>query len=453
MSKPCASKRSHALPRLIVGLVFLYAASLAGCGNSFDTAYAAATKGRTGQALYDELLRLDQSYPMRLKLKIDLGASLLSVGDLKGAKTYLDQGERLIGPFVDARFKYALYAEQAELKFREGEFDGALANAAMAIACPSGDELGIVLLKAKAESALKDQAAALEDFDAGWAAHRGSMGAEDYRAYAVALHEAGRVADALQVLGDYQKAYPYDPGLGLVESGCYEKLGDMSSAILSAFKEYEFRRGIAGISGQALLEALDAGLGNAGAGTAGSKKSLERLVTSLKAFVRGDWSRVEDVPERGFGEYVRLAAKLEAGTVSAAELERYILLEPSLRSFQSYYCHLWRGNEEESRILFVEGGEAPAREVRSPGAGHGHGARGAQGARTNPWHRRGGGREASRAFGDRRDILKHPKGRAPLATRARHGPPRNSRKRLPTLLRLRPRQDIRRSVDENLPRD
>jgi hypothetical protein len=76
---------------------------------------------------------------------------------------------------------------------------------------------------------------------------------------------------------------------------------------------------------------------------------MERLVASLKAFVHGDWKSVAEVPETCFGEYIMLAARLESGSASAAQLERYILLEPALKSFQAYYYHLWRGMRKELR--------------------------------------------------------------------------------------------------------
>lgn len=231
-----------------------------GCGSSFATTYDAWTKGKTGQALYDELLRLDQAYPNRLRLKIDLGERLLSAGDLEGAKTYLDRGDRLVGPFVDSHLKYILYADQAKLNLRMGAFQGALAYSTKAIACSSDDELGVIFTRAKTESAFDDKSAALKDFDRGWGARKASMSAEDYRAYALALKGAGRDADAICLLGDYQKAFPYDPGLGILESGCYEKLGDIRAAILSAFKDYEYRRSFGGLSDKALAEGMDAAI-------------------------------------------------------------------------------------------------------------------------------------------------------------------------------------------------
>lgn len=319
------------------------------CKGSFEKTYETQTKGKTGQALYDSLLRLDQAYPDRLQLKIDLGARLLSSGENEGAKAYLDRGEKLLGLFVDSRSKYFLYADQAELKLRCGEFKEAIVYATKAFASSAEDSLGVVFTRAKAESALKDKDAALKDFDKGWAAQARSMSSEDYHAYAAALMESGRDADAIRLLGEYQKIYPYEQGIGLLESSCYEGIGDMGPAILSAFKEFEFRRPSGAISNKKLFDNLDAALKKSGAAGSESNEVLERLALSIKAFVKGDWNSATAIPLRGFGEYIALAAKLESGSASAAELGRYILLEPALKSFQTYYYHLWRGMKADAR--------------------------------------------------------------------------------------------------------
>ncbi len=330
--------------------------AFSGCGNPFDKAYEAGVRGKSGQALSDELLRLDQAYPNQLRLKLDLGARLLAAGDLKAAATYLDRGEKLVGPFRfhDPRLVYALCADKAELHFRSGDFREACAYAAKAIAQEPVDSLGVVFTRAKAESALGDMAAALKDFDGGWAAHKATMGAEDYSAYAIELKKAGRDADAITVSEGYQRIWPYDPGIGFLESGCHERLGDISAAIVSAFKEYEYSRPYGGISDKALIESLDAAIPKVAGLPSTSRKAVERLVASLKAFIHGEWKLVADIPGDGFGEYLCLAARLESGNASIAELERYILLEPSLKSFQAYYCHLWHGLKKDPRSWSVK---------------------------------------------------------------------------------------------------
>ncbi len=322
-----------------------------GCGNPFDRAYETGVKEKTGQSLYDELLRLDQAYPNQLRVKLDLGARLLAAGDLKGAETYLDRGERLVGPFRfhDPRLVYALYADKAELNLRSGDFKAACAYADKALAGESVDVLGVMFTRAKAESALGDMGAALKDFDGGWAAQKASMSAEDYRSYAIELQRAGRDADAIRVSEDYQRTWPYEPGIGFLESGCHERLGDISAAIVSAFKEYEYNRPFGGISDKALIASLDAAIPKDAGLPSTSRKAVDRLVASLKAFIHGEWKLVTDIPGDGFGEYLGLAARLETGKATVAEVERYILLEPSLKSFQAYYCHLWHGLKKDPR--------------------------------------------------------------------------------------------------------
>jgi hypothetical protein len=310
------------------------------CAPSFDAAYASATAGKSGRELYDELLRLDQAYPGRLRLKLELGSRLLAEGDFKGARTYLDQGEKLLRPISRASLKYSLFADQAALLFLEGGHKDALAYASKALAVSPQDELGVVFTKAKAEAALKDKAQALKDFDKGWADHKAGMSDQDYRFYLEALLEAGRDADALALLGEYQKAYPYDAGLGIVEAGCRERLGDSGGAALALFKEYEHARALCVINDAALVESLDAAVKKS---PPESRKSVESLVSCLKAFAARDWKKAAGISVKGFGEYIALASKLEEGSPTNPELEGYLLLEPSLKSFQAYYYHLWRG--------------------------------------------------------------------------------------------------------------
>jgi tetratricopeptide (TPR) repeat protein len=327
---------------------------LAACDGSFEATYASSIKGMSGQVLYDELLRLDQAYPNRIGPKLDLGARLLSAGEYKGAKAYLDRAEKLLGPFTEARYKYALFADQAELKLREGAYKESLAYATKAISASPKDELGVVFTKAKAESAIRDRSAALEDFGRGWISSRASMSVEDYRSYISALSLAGRDADEIQVLREYQKNHPYDPGVGLLESGCYKRLGDFGAAILCTFKEYEHGRASGAFSEIALAEALDAVMGKGEPKPPSPMKELKSLIASLKAFVGGDWKAGAGVPELGFGEYVALASRLEGGSASSSDLERYLLLEPSFKSFQSYYYHLWRGMRKDARSYSIK---------------------------------------------------------------------------------------------------
>jgi hypothetical protein len=337
------------LARRIGSFALLCILFLSGCADAFAAEYLSANKGKAGRPLYEELVRLDQAYPNRLRLKIDLGAMLLSRDDLQGAKAYLDSGEKLLGPFADPRSSYVLYADQAALKLRGGACKEAVTYATKAISASAVDELGVVFTKAKAELSLKDRAAALKDYDKGWSACRSSMSAEDYSSYAEALMGAGRYADAILAMSEFQKAFPYYPGIGLLESECYERVSDESSAILCAYKEYEFQRSFANSSHKAVFEVPDSALEKRGAASSGAQKSAERLVASLKAFSAGDWKAVVGVPCHGFGEYVVLAAKLESGPASAADLERYILLEPYLKSFQSYYGHLWHVLKKDER--------------------------------------------------------------------------------------------------------
>ncbi len=53
-------------------LLILCLSCMSACSGSFDKAYDAQTKGKTGQAFFDGLVRLDQTYPNKLALKLEI---------------------------------------------------------------------------------------------------------------------------------------------------------------------------------------------------------------------------------------------------------------------------------------------------------------------------------------------------------------------------------------------
>jgi len=335
---------------LAIGMLFFVI--VVSCGESFEKLYESQTTDKSGQELYQALLRLDQTYPNKIKLKINIGTMLLVSGDLAGAKAYLDRGEKLVGVFTDKETKYALFSSKAELALREGDPSEALKYAEKAISASKTDRKGVVFTRAKAHVGLGNTKDALNDFDKGWSEHKDTMTAEDFRAYAIQLVKGGRDSDAIEILRVFQGKYPYEAGVGLIESGCYERSGDLKSAILSAFKEYEYARAFGGLSDKDLTSSLDIALAKS---ERISRKALERFVAAIKSFVNEEWTGVGDIDASGFGEYIVLAARLENGNASTMDIERYLLMESSMRSFQAYYYHLWRGLRKIARANGTSG--------------------------------------------------------------------------------------------------
>jgi hypothetical protein len=308
-----------------------------------------------GVELFNSLLALDQEFPDRLVLKVNIGGMLLAAGDLVKAEAYLKQGQKLCRRKLfrrgrDPETEYLLFTNLAELYLRKGEFTEGLRHAEQARDLGVEDRIGVFLTEAKCRLGLGEAEEALELFRSGWEEHREQFSREDLDIYAELLARREAWTELLQVFRHYEQTYGYQLGLGIHESAAHERLGRINEGILSAFKELEYQRylGLIDASVQAQrLRALEEKLADTS-----WNPDLQggTLVQGLKAFAAGRWSEahaalesVELDEEIPFYRYSVVASRLESGQANLEDLVRYIDLEADFRELPGYYYHLWRG--------------------------------------------------------------------------------------------------------------
>ena len=311
-------------------------AVLCGCSSeSFASEYAAI--GRSADP-GPALAALDQKYPNKLELKIDLGARSWSAGNLRQAEAYWRRAETLAGtagPAADA----ILWADLAQAALLRGDQDAALTYADRAVEYRD-EKLGAVFTRAKAHLARHENQQALADFKTGWNTKRSTMTAQDYRLYAKSLMDVQEYAQAFGVLESYRERFSYEQGTGLVESACLEHLGRYDESILLAWADVDFQQSQGRISKTqtaANLRALES-------------KILVRNVPPDRAglmTVRAVRSLTEGGRPPGFdagllavspeARLLEIGVRLRSGHVSETDLKTYAALERRFRSFSSYY--------------------------------------------------------------------------------------------------------------------
>jgi hypothetical protein len=334
-------------------LLSLFLLMLLGCGqkdSTFQADYKAALESKSGQELFNTLIQLDQKYPDRLEVKVDLGAFLLAAGDTYKARIYLESAEKLAGRNGDAKLKVLLFTNLAELSYRDKKYPDAVRYADSALALNPTEPLGVVFTRAKAYYVQGKNKEALSDFDTGWGNARSTMIPDDFRAYSALLVESSQPEKALEVLGEYQYRFVYETGTGLTESVLLEKLGKVEESILSAFKELEYQRYFGALMDESASENLDS------LGAKLKPGPAKTLAETLRRFVAGDWKAVvknadilERLKEQPFAHYVMLAARMEEGAPSEETLALFLALEPHFRGLPGFYYHLWRGMKGGSK--------------------------------------------------------------------------------------------------------
>jgi hypothetical protein len=315
---------------------------------SFQKAYSSIDRARGPDKLIADLLRLDQEYPDRFPLKHDIGLLLLQNGDPVSAGPYLSRALTLSGGRRTASEISTLYGGLAIVAYANRDFPKSVEFGKKALneKTPEADPFGFIT--GRALLAQNKQKEALEYLDAAWAKARPSMSPEDYRAYARALEAAGRSADVVAVLAAFEASYPYEPGLGLMQSAAYERLGDFDAAVLCAFKEAEY--GTAYGASRAAdvkknLGALGRKLDDKVFNPSGKGKTA---LAAVSAFARKDWKTAGQQFEQRkgmdpFEKYMLLSAYIEAGRAGAPDMEAYAELMPSMRSLPPYFYRLYLG--------------------------------------------------------------------------------------------------------------
>jgi len=315
---------------------------------SFNKAYASIDRSHGAGRLLADLVRMDQDYPDRFVLKHEIGVLYLQQGGPALAAPYLERALTLAGRSTTASDRATLYGGLAIVAYSRGDFPKAVEYGKKALDVKVGEAPAFGFITGRALLAQDKQKEALAYLDAAWAVARASMSAEDYRAYARALESSGRNLDLIAVLDSYESAFPYEPGLGLMQSAAYERLGDFDASVLAAFKEAEYATAYGASRGtyiQGNLSAIRKKLDDKEFNPTGAGKSALDAVT---AFAGSDWAGAERMFERRAGsgtfeKYLLLSARIEAGHAAAADLDTFAALQPSLRSLPPYYYRLYAG--------------------------------------------------------------------------------------------------------------
>jgi len=352
------------LPISLLLLCIVAAATLSCSGDAaFKKAYAAIDRSRGIEKLISDLVRVDQEFPDRFQLKHEIGMLCLQKGDPGSAAPYLQRAYALAGNRIKGPEKATLCGGLAIVSYSRGDYSNAVEYGRKALSVKTDEAAPFGFITGRALLAEGKHKEAMEYFDDAWASARASMSMEDYRAYARSLESAGRHADLVTVLDSYEASYPYEPGLGLMQSAAYERLGDLDAAVLSAFKEAEYGNAY-GASKPADIQNNLAALGRklddktfnpAGKG----KTALEAVI----AFARRDWTAAARLFKKrngtgAFENYLFLSSLIEMTRATPADMDAYAALLPHLRSLPPYFYRLYLGlrvipNQSSDRMADV----------------------------------------------------------------------------------------------------
>jgi hypothetical protein len=316
---------------------------MTGCSpDPFQSEYAAVQKDAVTHDPWSALVALDQKFPNRLALKIDLGARSWAAGNFQQAEAYWARGETLAGTAGDA-LDAVLWADLAQAALVRGDTAKAVGYADRAVRFKD-EKLGAILTRAKAHLARNEDKQALEDFKTGWETKRQTMTAADYGSYARALVADKNYALAFEVLENYRENRPYEPGTGLVESACLENLGRYDESVLAALVDVDYQRSRGLIASEQVIQNLKTLETKIASRGLPPEKSGLTTVRAATAWVQGDYKKVDfdnnllaaSVDARFF----RLNAQLRSGRVGDADLKAYANLEARFHDFPSYYLGL-----------------------------------------------------------------------------------------------------------------
>lgn len=336
-----------------VAAIFVTTLFLLACGRknpAFEAEYTRLHAEQGGEGLVNGLISLESANPDQGRIKLDLGAIYLGRGDLSKARSYLEAALRLERSLPSKDSRYALRADLAELELRSGASEKAVARAGEAVALVKADPLGVVYTRAKAYADMGKKTEALADLDSAWKTLRDKATAEDCRVYIGLLVDAGRLAEAIAILDHYQDTFPYEFGIGILESQCYEKMGDIDRSVVAAYKELEYAHSYGAVDTREIESNL-ADLRKRLDDTSWNPKGQGMAVLdALLAYGRSDPRAVALLGEAGkllpgesFLDYARIGLLLESGNPDSGDIKAYLELERHFKALPSYYARLWRG--------------------------------------------------------------------------------------------------------------
>jgi tetratricopeptide (TPR) repeat protein len=323
------------------------------CGGSkeFDDRFDRAMSGLKGEELLNELYALDQKYQDKLVLKVNIGAMLFAKGDTDKASIYLLKGEEIAGKSNDNKLKAELFTHLAELSLYMENYKKGIEYADKSIIFDKSDPMGVVFVKAKCHYYLGEPGKAMATFDEGWVKHKGIMSKDDMSFYMSLLRDMEKYEKALEVAREYGRLFDYEPGIGIIESVFYEKLGKVNESIICAAKDLEYARYSGNIDTKEELtrlhnlevKAKDKSWNPKGLG----KETLGGLIyyasdkweESFAELSKGG-TELKGLP---FYDFLLESAILESGKASSKDFSDYRALEDYFSSFPNYYYHLYRG--------------------------------------------------------------------------------------------------------------
>jgi tetratricopeptide (TPR) repeat protein len=231
----------------------------------------------------------------------------------------------------------------ARMDLVRGDYGRALEYTERAIALDGEERPALLFLKGHILIAGEENEKALEFLAGLFKTRREEAGPEDIRAYMYLLARAGRAAEAAEMADLFFEKGVYFPGLGLFASSVYESCGETGKAVLAAFLDYEYQSGFREDDGTFLrnIGNLEEKLGREGPGgrdgkaaqSLGLLRSLYEPETGLPAYEGSFFA----------GDYILCKKKILEGSLTEADFDRYLSLEPYFRVFPSYYWNLWQG--------------------------------------------------------------------------------------------------------------
>jgi tetratricopeptide (TPR) repeat protein len=323
------------------------------CGGSkeFDDRFGLAMAGLKGEELLNELYALDQKYQDKLVLKVNIGAMLLAKGDTDKASIYLLKGEEIVDKSNANKLKAELFTHLAELSLHVENYKKGIEYADKSVYFDKSDQMGVVFIKAKCLYYMNEPDKAMATFDDGWTTRKDIMSKDDMSFYMSLLRDKGNYEKALEVAHDYERLFDYEPGIGIIESVFYEKLGKVNESIICAAKDLEYARYSGNIDTKEELTRLHNLEIKANDKSWNPKGLGKETLKGLIYYASDKWEEsFAELSKSGmelkglpFYAFLLKSAILESGKASTRDFSDYRSLEDYFSSFPNYYYHLYRG--------------------------------------------------------------------------------------------------------------
>jgi len=334
----------------IISLTLILVISCTAGDTEFEEKFNRAMDKQKDLELFNSLLSLDQQYPNKLALKVNIGGMLLAAGDIQKAAVFLEEGHKLVRKSKDKRLNFLLFTNLAELSYRKKEYFKGSEYAEKALNLEVDDKIGVLFTKAKCLLEIGEEDNALEAFNRGWHQQRDIINREDINIYLALLLKRKGYRDALAVIKHYETKFGYEPNLGTMESAIFERLGYINRGILAAFKELEYQKYRGLITSEEQIDRLADLEENLALTSWNPQREGEPLIKGLKIYAAGNWEEagtilktIELEEDMEFLRYLLLSARLESSKAILADYKSYIALEASFRALPAYYYHLWQG--------------------------------------------------------------------------------------------------------------